>query len=72
MRMVTAKVKLTSKEQSNDQVALRFEPDYGDDRNKEWAKYTPALSLNMSVLPEVAEHFEVGKPITLQFVLDDE
>ncbi len=72
MRMVTAKVKCTSKQHSNDQVALRIEPDYDDDRNREWAKYTPALQLNMSVLPEVAEHFEVGKPITMQLLLDDE
>jgi hypothetical protein len=72
MRMVTAKVKCTSKQDSNDQVTLQFQPDYDDDRNKEWAKYTPGLSLTMAVLPEVAEHFEVGKPITLQFVLDDE
>lgn len=63
----TAKVRLTSKQDSGDQVALTFYADYQDDRNKEWAKYTPALSLNMTVLPEVAERFEVGKPYTLTF-----
>lgn len=66
--MITAKIKLQHKEDAGDQVALRFEADYADDRNKEWAKYTPSLNVSMNVLAEVAEKFEVGKPYTLQFV----
>lgn len=67
--MVTAKVKCTRRESDNDgQVVLEFQPDYNDGRNAEWAKYTPGLSLSMVVKDEVAGHFELGQPYTLQFV----
>lgn len=65
--MISAKIKLQGKNENNDQVTLTFVPDYADDRNKEWAKYTPALSLSLSVLPEVAERFEEGAAYTLLF-----
>jgi len=74
MHKVTAKIRLQGKTESNEQVLLTFVADYvrdGKDVNKAWAKYTPALSLSMNVLPEVAEHFEVDKPITLTFELDE-
>lgn len=67
----TAKIKLTGKRPEgnppHDQVGLEFHADYDDDRNKEWSKYTPALSLHMTVKPEVAERFEVGQAFTLVF-----
>jgi hypothetical protein len=66
--VITAKVKLQSKGESNDgQQLLTFVADYNDGRNKEWAKYTPALSLSMCVLDEVADHFTEGSPYTLTF-----
>ncbi|MDQ3577285.1 MAG: hypothetical protein M3443_06720 [Actinomycetota bacterium] len=68
--MVTAKVKLTSKQEQGDQVALTFQPDYDDDRNAEWAAYTPSLSMSMNVRGAVADRFEQGKTYTLQFVED--
>lgn len=65
---VTAKVKVTSREDAgNEQVALSFHADYEDGRNKEWSKYTPALSLSMTVKSEVAERFELGQAFTLTF-----
>ncbi len=65
---ITAKIKVTTKSDVNDgQVNLGFNADYADDRNKEWAKYTPALSLSMAVLESVADHFEVGQSFTLTF-----
>lgn len=54
-----------------DQVGLSFYADYSDERNKEWAKYTPAISVTMTVLPEVAEKFLAGA-YTLTFTKDDE
>lgn len=57
----TAKLTLSSMTDINEQVQLSFVPDYADGRNKEWAKYTPALSLSMTVLPEVAERFTSGQ-----------
>lgn len=56
----TAKLLLNNKSEINEQVQLSFGPDYADGRNKEWAKYTPALSLSLTVLPEVAERFTAG------------
>lgn len=65
---VTARMKLNSKGVSNDgQTSLFFGADYEDGRNKEWAKYTPGLSISMTVLDEVADLFEAGKPYTLTF-----
>lgn len=70
--MVTAKVKCANKAvqaegTEHEQVQLVFAPDYEDGRNKEWSRYTPALSLTMSVLPEVAARFEQGQAFTLTF-----
>lgn len=65
----TAKVFLSGKMPSGDgQTSLSFTADYADGANKEWAKYTPALSLSMTVLDEVAEQFgEHGTKYTLTF-----
>lgn len=71
--MITAKIKLNSTierpnaDGSIDQVDLFFGADYADGRNKEWAKWTPGLSLTVGVKPEVAEKFEVGEAYTLTF-----
>lgn len=68
MSNITAKIKLNSKSESSDgQVQLNFGADYADERNKEWAKYTPGLSLTMTVLDEVADKFEQGAAYTLTF-----
>lgn len=67
MTKVTAKVRVSSKEQASGGVQVTFSPDYSDGRNKEWAVATPALSLVMTVKPEVADHFESGGAYTLTF-----
>jgi hypothetical protein len=56
----------------SEQVNLTFVPDYNDGRNKEWARFTPGLSLTMGVKPEVAEHFEPGDHFTLTFTKEDD
>lgn len=68
-RRITAKVRCTSTNKLADCVRLDFQPDYQDDRNKEWAYFTPSLSLGMTVRPEVADQWgvEVGKTYTLTF-----
>lgn len=64
----TAVMALTSKSASADgQTMLQFHPNYSDPRNKEWAKYTPAASLGMTVLDSVADRFEVGDEFVLEF-----
>ena len=66
--VITAKIKVTSKIKVDDgQTTLYFGPDYNDERNKEWAKYTPGLALSMTVLDSVAEKFEYGQAFTLYF-----
>ena len=65
---VTAKVKVSGKGEPVDgQVAMSFTADYNDERNKEWAKYTPALFIQMTVLESVAEKFSVDQAFTLTF-----
>ncbi len=70
--MITAKVVCQSKselgEGENRQVTVTFVPDYADGRNKEWALYTPGLSLTMGLRGSVADRFEVGQAFELRFV----
>jgi hypothetical protein len=67
MTNITAVATLNSKAESNGQVALGFNADYSDERNKAWAKYTPGLSVQMHVTEEVAEKFEQGGRYLLTF-----
>lgn len=73
--MVTAKIHCQSKTEQGEgddrQVTVSFLPDYADERNKEWSRWTPALSLSMTLRGAVADRFEVGKAYTLQFVEDE-
>lgn len=69
---ITAKAKVTSKTPNTDgQTNLNFGADYSDDRNKEWAKYTPILNITMVVLDSVAENFELGQAFTLTFTPEE-
>ena len=69
MTNITAVAKLTHKTKSTDgtQTLLTFSADYADGRNKEWAKWTPALSLDMHVKNEVAEQFDFNGAYLLTF-----
>lgn len=64
---ITAKVKCYRKVEEGGQTVVDFCADYEDGRNKEWAKYTPGLSLSMGLNEQAAEHFEQGKAYTLTF-----
>ena len=69
--MVTAKIYCTAKTESGEgddrQAVVTFAPDYADGRNKEWSRYTPALSLSMTLRGSVADQFETSKAYTLTF-----
>lgn len=68
MSKTTAVVSVYTKESRGDgQTLLGFGADYADERNKEWAKYTPGLSVTMTVLDSVAEQFEQGGRYLLTF-----
>lgn len=70
MSKTTAVATLYRKEATTDgQSVLSFNADYSDERNKEWAKYTPALSLSMNVIDPVAEGFKLGGRYLLTFAL---
>lgn len=64
--MITCDLKQTVPHDS-DQVQLSFAADYKDGRNAEWAKYTPGLSLTMTVKGSVSDQFEAGKSYVLTF-----
>lgn len=68
MSKTTAVATLYSKtDAGNGQTALAFSADYNDERNKAWAKYTPGLGVQMTVLESVGEQFEQGKRYLLTF-----
>ena len=69
--LCTAKIVCTAKTPAGDgQTRLGFSPDYLDGRNAEWAKYTPALGLTMTVLDQVATKIRQGQAVTLLFTED--
>jgi hypothetical protein len=73
MSAVTAKAQLNSVELSSSAATLKFIADYGDDRNKEWAAFTPSLSFQMTVKKEIFErHFELGASYTVTFEPDQD
>lgn len=75
-KMVTAKVLCQNKAESGEgedrTVNVTFVPDYADDRNKEWARWTPGLSLSIGLKGAVADRFEQGKAYTLTFAESDD
>jgi hypothetical protein len=71
MIVFNAKIVCTDKTASgDDQVTATFGADYADGANAEWAKYTPALSLTMTLKGSAAELVEVGDHITVTFAKD--
>jgi hypothetical protein len=74
MNQITAKIKLDHVQRpgggGEGTTTLRFQPDYADGRNKEWAMATPSLSLAMTVKDAVAEQFNQGDAYTLTFSQD--
>jgi hypothetical protein len=64
---ITAVAKCQVHEEANEQVLVTFAADYQDERNKEWAKYTPALSVSITVLPEVAAKYVDGARYFIHF-----
>lgn len=73
--VITAKVRCDNKTESGEgdarQAVVTFGADYADERNKEWAKATPTLSLSMTLNGKAADLFEQGSAYTLQFVEED-
>ena len=53
------------------QTQLTFTADYADGANKEWSQYTPSLSVNMSVLDEIAADLKFGDRFTITFQQED-
>lgn len=75
MSDITAKIvcynKIERGEGDDRTVDVSFNADYADDRNKEWARFTPGLSLTMGLKGAVADRFEVGKAFTLTLTPED-
>lgn len=69
MGKVTAVAKVRDKTTNNlgDTVAIHMDAAYDDPANKAWAPFTPALSVVINVIPEVAESFELNENYLLTF-----
>lgn len=62
----TFKIKCTHKESvGSEQTQVRCEAIYNDDKNKEWAKFTPSLQLGFVVKDSVADFWVVGNSYLL-------
>jgi hypothetical protein len=72
---VTAKIICQTKQETGEgddrTVNVSFAADYADGRNKEWARWTPGLSLTIGLRGAVADQFEVSKAYTLTFTPED-
>ena len=70
---ITAVAILYSKDtrHGSETTNLNFNADYQDERNKEWALFTPALSLSMNVVNEVADQFDLQGRYLLTFEKQD-
>ena len=61
----TFKTRLRYKDTAGpDQTKLRFEADYDDDANSEWAKYTPGLAFECTIKDEIADRWQIGTAYT--------
>lgn len=70
---VTARVVCSNKgEDTSYGTAVTFSADYADGRNAAWAAATPALSLTMTLMGEVADNFTPGGRYTLTFTETDD
>jgi hypothetical protein len=63
----TMKMKVNSTVATDGQVAVQMSADYADEKNKEWAKYTPNASYNFVVKEELADEFPIGASFTVTF-----
>lgn len=76
MSNVTAKVIVNSVSEYKDaageveQVTVGMNADYSDGRNKEWSKYTPGISVSITVKAELAYLFPKGQAFMLTFEPD--
>ena len=68
----TAKVYVATKNRSDETTIVTFSPDYGAGRNAEWSKWTPALTLSMSIKNELADTIKSGQAYTLTFEENNE
>ena len=71
----TAKVRVHSVTPNGaDQVTVGLSAHYRDgdnEINQEWAKWTPSLSLSITVKAELADRFPVGQAFLLTFTPED-
>jgi hypothetical protein len=71
--MVTAKFKVSRRNDMGWATEVELTPDYADGRNKEWAEATPAGMCRMTIKNELAaKQFRENQPVTLTFSFDDE
>lgn len=68
------KMLITSLEEGPEQTAVHFHANYADDRNKEWAYYTPAASIVVNVRNEIVESqgWKLGMPVHVTIETESE
>jgi hypothetical protein len=72
MSRFTAKAVIMSTTNHGDgQTIIAMNAGYANGENKQWAKYTPTLSVSMSVIDEIAAPFKPGKKVDITFEIED-
>ncbi len=67
MAKTTAVAKLYNKVEGLETTSLSFNAPYDRPENHVWSKYTPALSISMTVLNEIADGYAIGDEFLLTF-----
>lgn len=74
--MTTLRMQVSGKqpwgEGDDRQVSLNFTCDYVDGRNKEWSRYTPSASLQMTVKGHIGDEFNLGDKVEVSLVTRNE
>lgn len=68
---LTPNTKLESGVGENRQVVVSFSADYANNKNAEWAIFTPMVQLSMTMKGVVADRFIIGKGYTVTFEEDE-
>jgi len=72
IQSVTAKFKVNRLSEYDTATEVELTPDYAEGKNKEWAEFTPAGMMRMTVKNSVAaEFFKQNRSFTVTFTPDE-
>lgn len=74
--MTTLRLHVTGKQEwgtgEDRTTSLSLTCDYADGRNKEWSRYTPSATLQMTVKGHIGDEFDLGNKVEVSLVVRKE